>query len=234
MGAFLPTNKVADERVLHSFYRTMAREAERQRFLPEVFPVIGDLTLGELMNELRGGEIPAGMQRHYERIIFFSGFSLPKDIVYLKEGAVDRRVIESYKDWLKSIGEERADIKLHRTTIRELERQQQENAEKWRRADELSRKFRPDLSGEEQAELQSLESTLDGNSYSQLRADIRLRLVADEIKKAEAKYKVPGTEISFAEALAEIELGSPRGFGLYKQLVFIHAGFEFEKTKTCA
>ncbi|MBS3167503.1 hypothetical protein J4216_00055 [Candidatus Woesearchaeota archaeon] len=221
----LPTIDIVDERVLREFYFTMVREAERQGIHPSIFPVIGDLGLGELIDGLKDGTNMA--MQYYQRIVIISGFSLPKNFEYV-DTAVDQRVVDSYKNWLKEIGEDRAYRKLHKLTMDELVKLHTQDADNWRRADDLTKR-RYELSGNELRELKLLETRLDSDVYTSLRERVKTGLIESELEKVYGNYKIPVEGINFAEAFREIDCGSSIGTMIYGRLVSIHKGFKFKR-----
>lgn len=227
MPIYIPSSKVIDERVISSFYQVMSREAERQHFSPAVFPVIGDLSLGDLMDEMRRGT-DTGLY-HYKNVIALGNGSLPKTQVYVDTDCVDARVIESWKQWLSDIGEHRTYKKIHRRTMDVLIDEQAHDADLWRRADTLSRKNREVLTNVEKEELRSLEARLDSSVYSSIRERIKPQLMSEEVRKVAQRYQIPGKGITFAEVFTEIENGSVKGKELYDRLVELHEGYEFRR-----
>ncbi len=223
MGTLLPTDKIIDERVVREFYKVMNREAQRQNFHPSIFPIIGDVSLGEMMDEMRAGTYQ-GLD-YYRRAIHWTTFSIPKEKIYI-DNVINPQVAQSYQQWLADISEDRYYRRSTKQVVDELCRRETADAQSWKRAYQLTRQ-RERLNSAEMAELVKLESTLDGNKFTQLRDEMKPQILHEQMQRVHNEYIIPGTSASFAMAFAQIKQGSGEHF--YQRMIDIHAGFEYRK-----
>ena len=76
MPTYVPTDKIVDERVLASFYRLMSSEAERQGIFADVFPIVGDLGLSDMITGMRE-QTHSGM-RFYQMAMNLANFGVAR------------------------------------------------------------------------------------------------------------------------------------------------------------
>ncbi|MBT7902879.1 hypothetical protein HN587_03375 [Candidatus Woesearchaeota archaeon] len=238
MPIYLPSSKFIDPRVIADFYTRAADNAREQRFSPDVFPVIGDLSLGEVMGELKR-HTEKGMW-HYQNILRFSNFKVIsyvetqginsddlKSITYVDRRQPDDCVVFAWQSWLREIATDFVQPKVHDQTIDDLVRQDPINGHNWARVNDLSKR-RLDLSITETAELNSLEQELDSQKYSQTKAKVLAILTDDKYEQLINSILVPGTDVSFNYVFESIQIQYSDAPALYEKLVDLHDGFEFK------
>jgi len=91
MPTYVPTAKIVDERVLASFYRLMSLEAERQGFSSDVFPVVGDLSLSDMIKEMRD-QSHSGM-RFYDMAMNLANFGVVMGESYVEGMELYERLV---------------------------------------------------------------------------------------------------------------------------------------------
>src|SRR3989339_1196687 len=130
MSIYIPTYQIADERVLTEFYKLMANEAKQQGFSSSSFPLIGDLTLGELMESLRSPEnFPTN---RYQQILKFTSYNVkPESQAVSPYPNINSTVLRSWQEWITNIGTYRAERKLHQQTLRTICEKYPDKANDW-------------------------------------------------------------------------------------------------------
>jgi hypothetical protein len=224
MPIYVPTDKIVDERVLASFYRLMSERAEQQGFSSIAFPVVGDLSLSDVMSAIKD-QTPSGM-KFYKIAMNLANFGVARGEKFVGRDTVEAAVVDSYKNWLRDIATDRIAPKLHDAVLERVIVEHPVEGIYWQRADDLIRR-RELLGLAEKEELRELENSLSPKDYTACREAVKAKLIGNELPKVEQKYIIPGTGRHFSYAFAEIESGSAKGMELYEKLVELHAKFKF-------
>lgn len=217
MAFFLPTNQIVDERVVEQFSRNISKRAEQQGVDPFVFPVIGDVSLGQILDELTSHS----SLQWYDFAINTTNFSLPLKTEIVPLESVDSRVIHSYRSWINDIAKYRVSKKIHSAVLEKIYFEDPERSSMWKLADTLS-KHRHELTATELKTLNNVEHILDHNLYTFFHKQIKQTLLNQELLQVASQYIVPQTDSSFSEVFAG-EISRP----LYEKLVSLHSAYSF-------
>ena len=225
MPIFLPTKQIVDHRVIEDYFRIVDAEAKRQHFSTEVFPIMGDLLAGDILDSLREGSTT-----HYEFAVRNTNFDFMKytesgeegesvrKLSFVSHKSIDKQIVNAYRNWFRDMGQSVASKYVHNATIAALA---VADDKRWKEYNDYAKR---DMRNNE---MKHLETILKRDTYQSLFKQIELWSVEREAKKFEAKYKIPGMEYTFAKALKEIESGSHSAKKLYSNLVKLHDGFRF-------